>query len=251
MVRLRGIAWCWADALVPHLEKVFQRERLVWRIPPERCADLEVDELCKRLSEAIGHRLQKDCTVDFTLLLELQALLMASEATSVCEGSYVVRRHTLGCNEVTLAPIGGLAHVKLLAKAIKLVDGFVALLIGVDLDVVTNGVRRPYSNHAGSLQNVFLHNPIQHFLGLLEQFGSLFADTLVLEDRRIITVGVLPTELVNLKERRPIDVFNDLSYGMLLDAEIAKEIWLGRNLRPIDLWLHFLSLLKGLPLLVH
>lgn len=40
----------------------------------------------------------------------------------------------LGRNEVTLAPVGGFAHVQLLSQAVELALHLVALLVGVDLE---------------------------------------------------------------------------------------------------------------------
>mmetsp|Transcript_75547 Transcript_75547/g.180497 ORF Transcript_75547/g.180497 Transcript_75547/m.180497 type:complete len:260 (+) Transcript_75547:65-844(+) len=142
VVRLGGVARRRADALVLHLQHLLQRQLLIRRVAPQRGSDLQVDQLCKRLRQAVRHRLQQDRLVDFPLVLELLPLLMAANAAGAREGRNVVWAHLLGGNEVALAPISGLAHVQLLTQPVELAGHGVPVLVGVDLDVISNAVGR-------------------------------------------------------------------------------------------------------------
>mmetsp|Transcript_69181 Transcript_69181/g.156890 ORF Transcript_69181/g.156890 Transcript_69181/m.156890 type:complete len:304 (-) Transcript_69181:2593-3504(-) len=209
-----------------------------------------MDELGESLSETVCNGLQENCAVNLALILEDLALLVAAEAAGASKSSDVVGRNALGRDEVTLAPAGCLAHVELLAEAIKLADHAIALLIGIDLDVIPIGVCRPDANHTGCLQDVLLHNPSQHLLGLVEQLPCLFADPSIIEDGRIVAVGIFPTQLVHLEEWCPVDVFHNLFNGVVLDAKISNEVRLRWDLRPVHLGLHTLCLCQCFPLFV-
>mmetsp|Transcript_134954 Transcript_134954/g.288704 ORF Transcript_134954/g.288704 Transcript_134954/m.288704 type:complete len:325 (+) Transcript_134954:70-1044(+) len=230
VIRLRRVPWRRPDALVAHLQEVIQREVLVRGIAPERSADLQVDELSEGLGEAIGDSLQQDGLVDLPGVLEDLALLMAAQTTGACEGGDVVRSLALWCDEVALAPVGRLTHVELLTQAVERLDNLVASLAGVDLDVVADGVCGMDADHARGAQDVLVDNPVQHLLGLVEELRGLLPDTRVFEDGGVVPVGVLPTELVDLEEGRPVDVLDDLLDGVVLDAEVPEELRLGRHL---------------------
>mmetsp|Transcript_96377 Transcript_96377/g.297191 ORF Transcript_96377/g.297191 Transcript_96377/m.297191 type:complete len:805 (+) Transcript_96377:124-2538(+) len=251
VVGLRGVARRGPNALVPDLEHVLEGQVLVLCIAPERGPDLEVDKLREGLGQAVGHSLEKDGAVYLALVLKDLPLLVATKSASAGKTGNVVGGYTPGSDEVALAPVCRLAHVQLLPQAKELARGIVARLVCVDLDVIPHGVCRPNADDRGALEDAVLDNPVEHFLGLLEELGGLLAHSLVLEDSRIVAVGVLTTELVDLEERRPINVLDYLFDRVVLDAEVPNELGLRRDLCPVNRGLHPLSLGQSLPLLVH
>src|SRR5206468_7493723 len=111
------------------------------------------------------------------------------------------------CNVIreTMIPLSGrLLH--LLPQKIKSGDFFSAGVISVNLDIVPGGVCGPKSVNAARDQEIFCCNALEEFLRIIEKFASLFAHLWVVEDR-----WVTATQFPRMKERRPVDVFDQIA----------------------------------------
>ena len=85
-------------------------------------------------------------------------------------------------------------------------DFFVALR-GVELDIiVVDSVGRVESDNASRLKPLVLDDFLKHNLGIFEQLAGLLPDRLVIEDLRVGTIGVFPSDLPALEEGIPVDV---------------------------------------------
>ena len=66
------------------------------------------------------------------------------------------------------------------------------------------------TDHTSRLKPLVLDNFLKHNLRVFEQLARLLPDRLVIEDLRVGTVGVLPSDLPALEEGIPVDVGDQL-----------------------------------------
>ena len=74
--------------------------------------------------------------------------------------------------------------------------------------IVINSVGRVESDYTSCLKPLVLDDFLKHNLGIFEQLAGLLTDSLVIEDFRIGTVRVFPSNLPALEEGVPVDVWN-------------------------------------------
>src|SRR6516165_599484 len=96
----------------------------------------------------------------------------------------------------------------LLTQKIKDGELFSPRLISVEMNVVTDGVCGPKSVNTARDQQIFGGNALKEFLCVIEKFARFFADLWVIKNRRV-TAAQFP----RMKERRPIDVFDQIAPG--------------------------------------
>ena len=89
-----------------------------------------------------------------------------------------------------------------------------ARLVGVDLDVVADAVRRPEADDRVGDKPFFRDELLQHGLRVLEQMARGLAIFVVLQDARVLAL-----QLPGLEERRPVDIAGEL--GEVVGAERA------------------------------
>src|SRR5438046_3947945 len=96
---------------------------------------------------------------------------------------------------------GWLLH--LLTQKIKRGDFFRANVIGVDMNVVADGVCGPKSVNAARDEQIFRYDSLKQLLRIIEKFARFFADLWVVQNRRVAA-----TQFPRMKKRRPVDVFD-------------------------------------------
>src|SRR4029077_10645664 len=95
----------------------------------------------------------------------------------------------------------------LLTQKIKRSDFFSADVISVNLNIIPDGVGRPKSVNAARHQEIFRRNALKEFLRVSKKFARFFADLWVVENRRVTA-----TQFPRVKERRPVDVFDQIAH---------------------------------------
>eukprot|EP00760_Papus_ankaliazontas_P021524 PhM_4_TR18701/c2_g2_i1/m.7913 len=220
-IGLRGVAGGGADALVLLAEHGLGVEGLLLGVAPRRAADDGVDFLGEGLGETVGERLGHDGLVVVVVGLVHGAQLLAAEDADG-ELTEVVLSGALGGDEV------GEAHVLvrllllgLLAEAVEGRDRRRALLVGVHLDVVTDGVRGHELHDTTGLHELALHDLAEHDLSVVEDAAGLGAVLLVVEDLGVATVGVATADLPHGEEGAPVDAGGELLEGVVVEDRLA------------------------------
>ena len=90
-------------------------------------------------------------------------------------------------------------------------DHFFVTLGRVEFDViVVNSVGWVETDNPSGLKPLVLDDFLKHNLRVFEQLARLLTHRLVIEDLRVGTVGVLPSDLPALEEGIPVDVGDQL-----------------------------------------
>ena len=76
--------------------------------------------------------------------------------------------------------------------------------------IVVNSVGRVEADHTSCLKPLVLDDFLKHNLSIFEQLAGLLTDRLVIEDFRVGTVRVLPSDLPALEEGIPVDIGDQL-----------------------------------------
>ena len=104
-------------------------------------------------------------------------------------------------------------------------DRHLALLGGIDLDIVTRGMRREDTDHSTDTEPTTLHQFTQHAARIRIEVAGRLADHLVGEDVRESS-GELPS----VEERHPIEIIEQL-----LETDVVKHLYprMPRRDRPV------------------
>lgn len=197
MIGLRGVARCRADALVLDVKALCGRQVFLRGVAPKLTTHLHMQVFSEGFSETVCQSLHHDVVVVVAIGKELLAKFVLLETSRACETSNVVLNSTLlWCNKVRHRDEVALLHIKLLTQHHKS-----ALLLGWVLwvhhcNVITvDSVCRVESNNASRLNQVFIDELSHHDLGIVEKFLGLNSDSLVIENLRVCSIGVLSSDL--------------------------------------------------------
>src|SRR5437868_15482318 len=89
--------------------------------------------------------------------------------------------------------------------------------IAVNLDIVTDGFRRPECENAARGEKFLGANLLQQLLRVIEKLARLFAHDRIVEDRRIAS-----TQFPGMEERRPVDVSDEIVESDCLFPQIRR-----------------------------
>ncbi len=191
-----------ADALVLLVDQGVVVERFAGGIAPQLGAHALVQALGERLRQAVGQGLEQDGAVVVVRRLETRHVRIDADAGGAGERAQPVRHAAVAWREVI-----GEAQVRhagrfflLLAQVVQRGQHRAARVVGVQLDVVADGVGRKQADHRAGAQPALVHDASQHGLRVAQQLARLLADHGVVQNLRV-AAGQLP----GLEERRPVD----------------------------------------------
>ena len=196
VVGLRGIACCRADASVFFIDEVFVGEVfIVPETPP--FTDLLVHVFGHRFGKAVAEGFHDDARVIVSRILEGLGEDIHFVACGYGKGAEVVGAvQTLRSNVVGEAELDFFREDLLLAsKEMESGEGGGAGFVGIDFNVVADGVGGPEPDGGATTEEFFQYNAVEDGASVFEEGTGLFANILAFEDG-----GILALELPRPKE---------------------------------------------------
>eukprot|EP00053_Salpingoeca_punica_P018065 m.175524 g.175524 ORF g.175524 m.175524 type:complete len:1311 (+) comp17350_c0_seq2:4566-8498(+) len=262
VVGLRRVAGRRADAGVLDLQQILGVELLVLAVSPVDLAHFLVEELGEGLGQTVGEGLGHDRAVVVVALLKGRTHLRAANAAGHGKNAEVVANARACRGDKVRQAHVRLRVVELLRLLAETKEAGLrrrARLVRVEEDVVlVDRVGGEDAEHGTRLQQLLVHNALQHGLGVVVQLLGLGADGGVVEDLRVVAVRVSTAQLPRLEKRLPVDVGQnaaELDAVEHLDTEevglvrrVAAEVNLqlllaGHSQRHIDAVFHRLKVL--------
>src|SRR5690606_38466137 len=225
----RVIRTGWIPRRGPDAPIFFENQLVVGQVfvggvSPELAPNAIVKHLGERLGQPVGQSLDHDLIVVVVLALELGDDLLDALAGRDGERAYIVgatrfaRRDKIGQRTVRMA--GRL--LRLLPQRVEGTEDLRPTVVGVQLDIIPNAVRRPDAHHTVTAQESLPADAIQQRVRVIEQLPGFGSDI-----RQVEYFRVLAFELPRNEERRPVDEWSDVFDRYVSKYLHPKQSWRG------------------------
>mmetsp|Transcript_33919 Transcript_33919/g.49131 ORF Transcript_33919/g.49131 Transcript_33919/m.49131 type:complete len:258 (+) Transcript_33919:442-1215(+) len=229
MIGLCRVSRSRADTIVFDFQQVRCIQVLIRNISPTIRSNLTMDVFRKCLDEAISQSLRHDFIVVIMFSLVLLHKLIAAKA---CDSEHA-KMVLVSCrsNEI------GLAEVRVFVLFFCLLTqhavgsdrcaSSAAFLILVNMHVfaIITAIGGKKADHSLQMHALIGNDLLHQCLRVVEKFLSFASDSLVIENLRVSAVGVATTKLPCLKEGIPVNVWNNVLDGNIIDHIHSKLVW--------------------------
>mmetsp|Transcript_40315 Transcript_40315/g.34038 ORF Transcript_40315/g.34038 Transcript_40315/m.34038 type:complete len:298 (-) Transcript_40315:3000-3893(-) len=225
VIGLRRITGSRTNAVVFDLENVILSHVFLRRITPLLLANVQMQLFTIRFGKTVGERLRHDLAVVVVLCLERGDERLHAEPRRHCkQPDVVLDTATLGRDEVGHGEVLRLLFaVLLLTESVQHFPHGRALLVLIDLNVVTHGVGREESNHTVSLELASGADTLEHLDRIVEDSLGFRTHVGIIEDAGIATVGILAPQLPHGEKGIPVDVGHQIIQRHVVVGAHTKE----------------------------
>mmetsp|Transcript_11793 Transcript_11793/g.17768 ORF Transcript_11793/g.17768 Transcript_11793/m.17768 type:complete len:285 (+) Transcript_11793:450-1304(+) len=228
MIGLCGISRSRADTVVFDFQQIRCIQVLIRNISPTISSNHAMKVFRKCLDEAISQSLRHDFIVVIMFSLVLLHKLIAAKACDSEHAEMILvscRSNEIGLTEVRVFVLFFCLLTQHAVGSDRCARSAAFLvLVNVNVLAIITAICGEKADHSLQIHALIGNDLLHQCLRVVEKLLRFATDSLIIENLRVSAVGVATTKLPCLKERIPVNVWNNVLDGHVIDNIHSKLV---------------------------